>query len=97
MLIRRLQIPNAVPTSAIALDGNNHNAHRICGRIFCVNAVNCASTGTICSSQTPFRIGFNTDGGEAVDNTSNTASNELDRSPGGIVGFKLDYQQIDCP
>merc|ERR1711981_1429561 len=73
------------------------NTNRFCGRVFTVIDAN-AITITICSRQTPFRVGVNFDNTEV--HTAATADmaqlGEQSRFPGGIIGFKLTYFQRSC-
>ena len=48
------------------------------------------------SSQVPFTITFVTDGDEVSTTAGGQDTDELSSAPGGIVGFKLDYQQLAC-
>ena len=50
--------------------------------------------------QTPFRVTFKTDQDEVVTTTAADANkadvSELAFTPGGIVGFWLNYRQVSC-
>eukprot|EP00093_Oithona_nana_P010475 10475.XXX_64868_67253_1 [CDS] Oithona nana genome sequencing. len=67
---------------------------RYCGRIFGVSASKASQT--ICSNRMPFRVGVNFDANEgdtAVVAPADDASNEQSVIPGGIIGFRLMYEQ----
>ena len=44
----------------------------------------------------PFTITFVTDGDEVSATMGTADTDEINSAPGGIVGFKLDYQQLSC-
>ena len=48
------------------------------------------------SLQVPFTVTFVTDGDEVAATAGDANTDELNAAPGGIVGFKLDYQQLSC-
>merc|ERR1719273_2324791 len=93
-----LEIPggNTQAISAIAIAAIT-NTNRFCGRTFTVIDAN-AITITICTRNTPFRVGVNFDNTEV--HTAATADmaqlGEQSRFPGGIIGFKLTYFQRSC-
>ncbi|TRY72707.1 hypothetical protein TCAL_13001 [Tigriopus californicus] len=72
---------------------------RLCGRILSAITGKMAAdvydntdptkSASVCSKNTPFVIGFKSDGDEV-------AAEEMGGAPGGIVGFSLNYQQIKC-
>jgi len=78
---------------------------RYCGRVFTSNAASSgvAATRSVCSTRTPFRVFFRTDGNElefdtqmavAAQAAMQTAiTNEEIAFPGGIIGFSLDFTQ----
>ena len=49
--------------------------------------------------RTPFTLAFVTDGDEVTTDAGIDAmgtTNELEWAPGGIIGFSLDYSQVEC-
>ncbi|XP_059078525.1 uncharacterized protein LOC131876989 isoform X1 [Tigriopus californicus] len=106
-----LQIPNAqsnVETNAddtfvIGTIGSDVNlSDRICGRFFS-SALDDAErqlSRSVCTQQRPFRMTFQSDGDEVTLTkvvTKNPANlNELNRIPGGIVGFNLRWTLQTC-
>ena len=48
------------------------------------------------SFQVPFTITFVTDGDEVSATAGDHMTDEINGAPGGIVGFKLDFQQLSC-
>ena len=67
---------------------------KFCGRILNV-AENLDTTATVCTGVRPFRIHFETDGTETDDDTDATTG-ENKESPGGIIGFSLNFAQAKC-
>ena len=64
--------------------------------MWCVESTNRTKIIVISARSTPFVIGFTTDSSEIV--TGGTASNAVEESlaPGGITGFRLDYEVRAC-
>jgi len=97
-----LVIPNAVTIASVSLNaaGNVLGQSRICGRFFGAVTPNGIATqsNTICSSQRPFKIVFNTDVNERQEIAGASMANVNEESgvPGGITGFSLDYFQLAC-
>ena len=93
------QIPHGLtPTEAAMVSTYNTGFSRFCGRLF--SAGNVPNTdGTVCSNVPPFRVRVvfdDTEEDTAVTAALN-AANEQSVSPGGIVGFRLTFQQMnDC-
>eukprot|EP00095_Tigriopus_kingsejongensis_P002472 maker-scaffold326_size205590-snap-gene-0.13 protein:Tk02472 transcript:maker-scaffold326_size205590-snap-gene-0.13-mRNA-1 annotation:"hypothetical protein DAPPUDRAFT_101194" len=105
-----LQIPDAqvdilsstVDTFTIGSIGSNINLRdRVCGRFFSTAASGAdrRASRSICTQQRPFRMTFKTDENERTfEAGSNNANvNELNRVPGGIVGFNLEWNLQPCP
>eukprot|EP00094_Tigriopus_californicus_P010203 TCALIF_09842-PA protein Name:"Protein of unknown function" AED:0.06 eAED:0.06 QI:153/0.8/1/1/0.2/0.33/6/86/131 len=76
---------------------------RVCGRFFSSanSNVNRKGSISICTQQRPFRMTFKTDPDEVTQMTQTAAqnaakSNELNRVPGGIVGFNLRWTLQSC-
>jgi hypothetical protein len=88
-----ISIPNAEGHPAT---GTVAGVQRICGKFFTVGAT--VNLGvSVCSKVVPFRIMFKTDANEATGNMANDGNvNEQAGTPGGIVGFSLNYVEQDC-
>ena len=67
---------------------------KFCGRILNV-ADDQATTSTVCTGIRPFRIHFETDGTE-LDAGGDAKDDENKVSPGGIIGFSLNFAQAKC-
>jgi len=74
------------------------NFHRQCGRFF--NTASAAtSSNTVCSRNSPFRVGVSFDTNEVTGTAiadAKASTSETSEVPGGIVGFKLIYFQVAC-
>jgi len=70
---------------------------RVCGRDLNTAEANVnVNGGTFCSRQLPFVVGVVFDGSEVAGaNPANADANELAKAPGGIVGFRLRFDQDD--
>ena len=84
-----------------------HSTHRICGTVWNAitgTAIGVVATVTICSRDTPFRVGVRFDSDEAIgDNTADGhpyIENEINADANGAgvgyTGFWLDYWQNTC-
>ena len=64
--------------------------------MWCVESTSRTKIIVISARSTPFVIGFTTDASELV--TTGTASNVNEEilAPGGITGFRLDYEVRAC-
>ncbi len=101
-----LQIPGGV--AAMATAGAHPTAdiyERVCGRFFNTNGEDdisgVAGHADLCTYNKPFMITFRTDKDEVVTGAGNTELlNEhisaAATTPGGILGFKLDYNLQSC-
>lgn len=67
---------------------------KFCGRILNV-ADDQTTTSTVCTGIRPFRIHFETDGTE-LDAGGDGTDDENKVSPGGIIGFSLNFAQAKC-
>ena len=67
---------------------------KYCGRILNV-AENLDTSATVCTGIRPFRIHFETDGTE-LDAATDAKDSESKESPGGIIGFSLNFAQAKC-
>jgi len=97
-----VEIPGAISAAITAIQiktnvASNAELSRFCGRNLNV-ATNLATSVTVCTQRTPFRVGVNFDNTEVC--TANTADTaivcEQSIFPGGITGFKLNYYQVAC-
>lgn len=90
-----IEIPGGqTEAMAMVLNVPNIGQTRYCGRIFGVTGA--VASQTICSNRMPFRVGVNFDANEgdtAVAANADDASNEQSVIPGGIIGFRLMYEQ----
>eukprot|EP00094_Tigriopus_californicus_P014318 TCALIF_13883-PA protein Name:"Protein of unknown function" AED:0.24 eAED:0.24 QI:0/1/0.33/1/1/1/3/0/153 len=74
---------------------------RVCGRFFGFGTT-ADTVGTIdnaesiCSAQKPFRVVFKTDSDEVLGTGADPIVSEQNLSPGGIIGFHLNYALQDC-
>ncbi|XP_059098558.1 uncharacterized protein LOC131892742 [Tigriopus californicus] len=76
---------------------------RLCGRFFSTanDRGDRRSSRSVCSQQRPFRMTFKTDENEVTETSvgdppNSAKTNELNRVPGGIVGFNLQWTLQSC-
>jgi hypothetical protein len=98
-----------IPQATTLNSANNAAVQRICGRIFDANGGSTTTGNSVCTSAMPFQIQFKSDANEvttgvkvtnpnnnAITNNVITTTNEQVGSPGGIVGFSLNYVEQPC-
>jgi hypothetical protein len=96
-----LEIPNGNTATIAAITTPSTtatNINRFCGRFFSTISDDLNSL-TVCSRQSPFRVGVNLDSNEATGATKAAkmgTKNEQQSVPAGIVGFQLTYFQVAC-
>ena len=97
MNVLGFQIPHGLTAAEAALVSTYSTGFsRFCGRLLSAGAVT-NTDGTVCSNVTPFRVRVVFDDTEvdtAVTAALN-AANEQSVSPGGIVGFRLTFEQMN--
>merc|ERR1712241_522990 len=85
------------PTASAAIT----NVSRFCGRALALGdtiAPGIAISATVCTRQTPFRVGVNFNSAEVAGIITATMATLIEQgeAPGGILGFKLSYWQGAC-
>merc|ERR1711899_310543 len=85
------------PTASAAIT----NVSRFCGRALALGdtiAPGIAISATVCTRQTPFRVGVNFNSAEVAGVITATMASVIEQgeAPGGILGFKLSYWQGAC-
>jgi len=102
-------IPGGMIPANVNVDENVDGVERFCGRVFNTERTpeDITTTTSVCTTRTPFRIFFRTNGNEAEYDTQESSmaqamaqdvtTNEEIGFPGGIIGFSLDFSQsVTC-
>jgi len=83
----------AIPVAQlVAQAGVLNSVNKVCGR-FLNTADNVAANVKLCSRGLPFRVGVTFDNGESITIAGAAKTDETAVFPGGIVGFRLRYEQ----
>ena len=74
---------------------DSHLATSVCSELSNFNHGICLRIYLIPARTVPFRVTFKTDSNEETSGEE-ADTNEQDFYPGGIIGFSLDWAQVEC-